>query len=350
MSPMPKILLGDRWKTYPLAGLLLAVIGYADYVTGYEVAFSYFYLAPVLLVAWNLPRSHGVAVSIAAALAWLANDVWLVRHPYSDPLIPYWNTLVRWAFFVTFALLARRVRELMDRESELAALKGSLVHTVSHEFNNALTVFASGLFLLKETGPGTPDGQRRKVLEVLDDTRMQMARYVKNILNDARLEAGKFRLEKARLALREVVGEIIPPVREIARSKGLSLDVTMPEAPIYVLADRDALALVVSNLLANAVKYTPEGGRVTVGLAGAGDPVEKLVFSVSDTGIGISLEEMDRLTADFYRTETGKTAAAGFGLGLKIASELLKLHGSRLDIVSEKAKGSRFSFELPAAP
>lgn len=348
MSALRNFFSGSSRRTFILGGVLLFFVGYIDYVTGYEISVSYFYLAPVLLVGWNINLRAGLMFSLLAAVIWLFNDSLLVRHPYSQPLIPYWNTLVRLAFFATFTFLSDRVRALLERERAFSKMKSALIHTVSHEFNNSLTVFASGIFLLKETEPDTSDETRRKVLTALDETRGQMARYVKNILNEARMEAGKFRLERTVLALRELVNEAVLYLRGILETKGLKLEIEMPELPVLVSADRDALALVVSNLLANAVKYTANGGRIRVGISTRGEPVEKVIFSVEDTGIGIALADIDKITKDFYRTDAGKTAAGGFGLGLNITNELLALHGSRLEIFSEKGKGSRFSFELPA--
>lgn len=350
MSALRRFFIGGPRKTLILGGVLLFIVGYVDYATGYEISVSYFYLAPVLLVGWNINLRAGLIFSLLAAVIWLLNDSLLIHHQYSQPLIPYWNTFVRLAFFATFTFLSNRVKFLLEREREFSKMKSSLIHTVSHQFNNSLTVFASGIFLLKEKEPGIDGETRRKVLTALDETRGQMARYVKNILNEARMEAGKFRLEKSALALREILNETLLPMRGILETKGLKLDVKMPELPVMVSADRDALALVVSNLLANAVKYTPSGGSIRLSIATRGEPAEKVIFSVEDTGIGISLADIDKITKGFYRTEAGKGVAEGFGLGLNITNELLNLHGSRLEIFSEKGKGSRVSFELPVLP
>ena len=225
-----------------------------------------------------------------------------------------------------------------------------MLHTVSHEFNNALTVMSTGLFLLRESEPGPVDETRARLLLMLANAQTQMALYVKNILNEARMDEGKFKLDKRPLALRELVGECVDSVRALLKQKDITLEFKMPEVPVFVSADREALALVVSNLLGNAIKYTPQNGRIDVEICPAGEPPKKIIFSVEDSGIGISLADLKKITAGFYRTEDGKTAAGGFGLGLKIVNELLNLHGSRLEISSERGKGSDFFFELPALP
>ena len=337
-------------KAVALASFLLFFVGYLDYATGYEVALSFFYLLPVLIVGWRINLRASLLFSVLSAVLWGLNDSWFIFHPYSHPITPYWNALVRLMFFAAFSVLNDYNKSFLKKEQAQSALKSSMMHTVSHEFNNSLTVLSSGLFLLRETEPEPGNAMRAKILSAMDATRHQMSSYIKNILNEARMEAGKFKLEKTSFALRELVQEFTAPMRIFITTKGLALEIKLPESPVFISADRDAMALIVSNLLANAIKYTPGDGRIIVSVTPRGEPVEKVVFSVEDTGIGISLADIDKLTTDFYRTEAGKKTAEGFGLGLKITNELLNLHGSRLEIFSEKGKGSRFFFELPVLP
>lgn len=118
-----------------------------------------------------------------------------------------------------------------------------------------------------------------------------------------------------------------------------------PLTVIPVFGDPEAIALAVTNLLGNAVKYTPAGGRVTARIeARGGGAVE---FSVVDTGIGIGPEDLPAVTSGFYRAEAGKKAAGGYGIGLKVTRELLEAHGAALQAESSPGKGSRFYFALP---
>ncbi len=332
------------------AVLLVIVVGCADYFTGYEIAVSFFYLIPVLLVTWRVGLLHGLAVSFLSALAWFVSDYGFTGRVYAHPLIPYWNALVGLAFFIVSVLLLSRIRTLLQKEQAQSQLKSSLLHTVSHEFNNALTVMSTGLYLLKDSEPKPADTTRDRLFLMLGNAQTQMALYVKNILNEARMEQGKFKLDKKPLALRELAGECADSVRELLKQKDITLEIKMPELPVFVSADKEAMALVLSNLLGNAIKYTPQNGRIAVEICPTGEPPQKVIFSVEDSGIGISLADLKKITAGFYRTEEGKEAAAGFGLGLRIVNELLNLHESRLEISSEKGKGSNFFFELPALP
>lgn len=336
-------------KTFAAAAAMLISIAIVDYFTGYEISFSSFYLLPILLVTWRTSLKLGLATSFLSAVLWLLDDYWIIEHEYSHPLIPYWNAAVRFVFFMLSAVLMDKIRSLLERSRAEARLKSDMIHAVSHEFNNALTSMSAALFLLEETEPARSD-VRSRFYSAISAAQQKLKLYVKNILNEARMENGKFKLEIKPLALRDLTAEALLPMEELLKEKDIKLTRDLPPVPVLVDADRDALALVISNLLGNAVKYTPQGGTITVRLSAFGGPENKVVFAVDDSGPGISLEDIKKITAGFYRTAEGKAAAEGFGLGLKISNELLALHGSRLEIASEKGKGSSFSFELPALP
>ena len=119
------------------------------------------------------------------------------------------------------------------------------------------------------------------------------------------------------------------------------------KAPEPVSADSEALSLIMSNLVTNAIKYTPQGGSVRVSITSAGRAGARERLCVEDTGIGISLPDQQRILSGFYRTEAGRQAAKGFGVGLMLVKLLLEKHGSSLEIDSAPGRGSRFSFELP---
>ncbi|MFA6434472.1 MAG: HAMP domain-containing sensor histidine kinase [Elusimicrobiales bacterium] len=327
---------------------LFCALSALDYLLADEVSIDVFYFIPIFIVTWRGGRAWGVGMSLAGTLAWLG-DARVFAPAFTDATwIVFWNAAVRLGSMLALVQLLTELKGLLARERAVSGLKSSMLHTVSHEFNNSLTSMSAGLFLLQETEPSGGDETRPRIYAMLNDAQRAMALYVKNILNEARMEAGKFRLEKKPVALRDLALEATGTAREILRQKGIKLSVKMPEQPIMVDADQAALALVISNLLGNAIKYTPQNGRITVEICPSGEPPSKVIFSVEDTGIGISLEDLKHITAGFYRTQEGKNAADGFGLGLKISNELLNLHGSRLEIASEKGKGSSFFFELPA--
>ncbi|NNN05841.1 MAG: ATP-binding protein [Elusimicrobia bacterium] len=128
-------------------------------------------------------------------------------------------------------------------------------------------------------------------------------------------------------------------------TKHLSLSTALPPGSLFVSADADALSIVLSNLIGNAFKYTPDGGSVTVQVAL--EAAQTAIVTVEDAGIGIAPEDIQRISSGCYRAKPGKIAAGGYGVGLKVVRDLLESQHSRLEIDSALGRGSRFSFRLP---
>ncbi len=236
---------------------------------------------------------------------------------------------------------------LFRGERRISALRSAMMHTVSHEFNNAITVLDASLFLLKESEPPDPPESRRQLYDTLQFELRSLSRYVKNILNEARMESGRLKLQMGRLVLRDLVYKLVASMKPLMIQKGLSFYMDAPEAPVEVSADMEAISLVISNLIGNAVKYTPERGTISVRMAEDGKGC--LNFLVENSGAGIRPEEIGKLKLEFYRTKDAKASASGFRAGLRISNELLQLHGSELGIKSEPGKSSTFYFSLPIA-
>lgn len=332
------------------AGLLIfASVSAADYLLRNEISVDVFYFLPIFLLTWGAGRRWGFAAAAGGVVVWLTDERIFALSFQEQHNIIIWNAVVRMLFFSTLAELVHRIKVLIVRERAVSKLKSDMIHTVSHEFNNALTGLSAGLFLLKEMDKDSSDGTRERVFLSMEGSQRKLALYVKNILNEARMEEGRFRIEKRPLALRGLAADAAGAVAELLAQKEIKLTTDAPETPVLVDADREAMALVISNLLGNAVKYTRRGGSIRIRIEPHGEGAARtVVFAVEDSGIGISLEDMEKITAGFYRAAEGRAEADGFGLGLRISNELLALHGSRLEIASEKGKGSRFYFELPA--
>ncbi|OGR77110.1 MAG: hypothetical protein A2X32_07465 [Elusimicrobia bacterium GWC2_64_44] len=256
--------------------------------------------------------------------------------------------------FILLAALAAipvllQLRYLLRAEQRATAIKSAMMRTVSHEFNNAITVLDTSVFMLHETEPDRKDRNRAALYATLKFETKSLSRYVKNILNEARMEAGRFKVEKKELALRDLVSRIVNSMEGLMRQKDVTFKLEVPGEPLPVEADPEAMSLVISNLMGNAVKYVPRGGSVLVRLSQDPARPELVSFYVENSGHGIAPEDMKKLKREFYRTEDAKTAASGFGLGLRISNEMLRLHDSELHIYSEFGKYSAFSFSLPAA-
>ncbi len=345
-----KLFLGTPALALATGLVLLLLIALLEYLVPNTVEVDLLYFLPIFIVTWSCSRAMGIVVSFVGTAVWLTDERVFSPSFMAHLQIHLWNAAIRLGTFLLFVLLLSKIKELLAREKRASALKSQLIRIVSHEFNNALISSYAGLYLLKKTEPEPLSGERAEFYEMLDANNEKLKLYVKNILNEARMEDGRFKVDKTELELRDIVEEATRSLSDLLSQRGLTLVREDPASRVLVCADREAMALVISNLLGNAVKYTPQNGRITVRISLLGGTPGQARLDVEDTGPGISVEDINRITSGFYRTPEGRVTAEGFGLGLSISNELLALHGSHLQITSEKGRGSRFSFELAALP
>ncbi len=191
--------------------------------------------------------------------------------------------------------------------------------------------------------------QATRALEVIDrNTRMQ-AQLIEDLLDVSRIAAGKLRLRVRPVDLADVVRNAVDTVRPAAEAKEIRLQLVLDTTTSAFPGDPDRLQQVVWNLVSNAVKFTPKGGRVSVVLARIDSRVE---IAVSDTGRGIPAEQLPHLCDRFWQGDSSTTRMhAGLGLGLAIARHLVELHGGTLTATSAgEGRGSRFTVALPVVP
>lgn len=238
------------------------------------------------------------------------------------------------------------IRHLLRKVEKAAELKSAMIHTVSHEFNNALSGLEGGVFLLKEGETEERLAELSPVYDMISEVQGNLRTFVKNILSEARLESGRFSTEPRRVSLGDISDRCVASVKELMAHKKISFEMDRG-GRVPVEADPELIALVISNLVGNAVKYTPPGGRISIHVARHEGDVPGAVFSISNTGDGIQPAELDRIKEAFYRSDSGRAAASGYGLGLKIVNDLLALHDSALEISSRPGKNTTFSFRLP---
>jgi signal transduction histidine kinase len=175
-----------------------------------------------------------------------------------------------------------------------------------------------------------------------------LAGLINDLLDLARIEAGKMELKAMRISLGGLVYEIVETLRPIATERSITLKAMAPELWVLVWADRDKITQVLMNLIGNAIKFTPPQGRVVVSTIRNGK--EWVQVSVEDTGPGISAQEKEKIFDKFYQVAgEEKQKPKGTGLGLAISKSLVELHGGKIWVESEPGRGSTFSFTLPTS-
>jgi PAS domain S-box-containing protein len=233
----------------------------------------------------------------------------------------------------------------ISREAEVERLKNEFISTVSHELRTPMTSIKgyTDLLFLGMAG-GLTDAQRN-FLKIIKSNADRLTALVNDILDISRIETGRMRLTIGALDLGQIISQIVASFRGQYREKGLNLIWEEPEALPDVRGDAARVAQVLSNLIANAWQYSPTGGTVTVSV----HAVEGfLQTDVSDTGIGISPDDVGRIFDRFYRADHPMVQEAeGTGLGLSIVKMFVEMLGGEIWVESEPARGTTFSFTLP---
>lgn len=241
---------------------------------------------------------------------------------------------------------ARRKLEQAHAELEEAGrLKTEFISMVSHELRTPLTNIQGYVELLLDETDGPINDTQREYLEIVLDNCKRLIAIANDLLDISRIEAGNLRLTKTRLRLQELVDEAVRSLYPQFQAKNLRLTLDLAPQPLWIWADRERMIQVLNNLLSNACKYTPAGGSVTVR---AFPDNGRALVEVSDTGIGIPEQDLERIFEKFYRAENSRQEATyGTGLGLPIAKSLVELHDGSISVTSKLGKGSTFRVQLP---
>jgi signal transduction histidine kinase len=223
-------------------------------------------------------------------------------------------------------------------------LKNDLVATVAHEFRTPLTSLRMAVHLCTEQVAGPLTEKQAELLYAAREDCDRLQGMVDDFLDLSRIESGRVELTPLPTEVSGLIKSAIDEYRSDADAKGVNLapEPFLPE--FMVLADRERIRHVFSNLISNAVRYTPKGGSITVGAKAVDGSVR---FTVADTGTGIPKEYQERIFEKFFQVPD--SGPKGTGLGLYIATEIVRAHGGEIGVDSEPGKGSTFWFTLPSA-
>ncbi len=234
------------------------------------------------------------------------------------------------------------------RLQEVDHVKQELVSNVSHELRTPITSIAGYAELLSDSSLGELTRPQRDALQRIERNALRLQSLVDDLLTLSRSEAGRLQLARQPLDLGELTRSAWELFDEQLRHRDLETTLAVSPQPVMVMGDRDALERVVVNLVSNAVKFTPDGGSVSVTVARGSDGSGLLV--VRDSGIGIDANEQEKLFTRFFRsTQATDAAIQGTGLGLSIVQALVSQHGGQVGVRSRPGEGTRVTVELPSA-
>jgi PAS domain S-box-containing protein len=232
--------------------------------------------------------------------------------------------------------------ELRQRELELArereAFLRDFLSTMSHDLQTPLSVMRTNLYLLQKNPEKNPER-----VEKIDKQIDKLSSMIADILTVARLEHLPD-LERHPNSIANLLDNSINPLRDEAKAKNIQLEITVPFPAATIEADATEFQRALSNLISNAIKYTPQGGKVIIA---SRQDKDRLLIEIADSGIGIDAEDLPHIFERFYRAKNAQRFEKGTGLGLAIVHRIVELHSGKISASSRIGEGSRFVISLP---
>ncbi|MCG2617110.1 PAS domain S-box protein [Terrimonas sp. NA20] len=259
---------------------------------------------------------------------------------------------VRWAYSEgypyydqsgNFAGYAGSIMDITERKQD-EIRKNEFLAVASHELKTPITSIKAYTQLLASTYQKTDDAFLKNALTKVENQVNKMSKLVGDFLNLSKIEADKVVLQKELFSVQEIVAEAVADIQLVAPAYAISLHAEAD--PLFINADREKIMQVLTNLLNNAVKYSPDEKEVMLRVFREG---EEAVVTIEDRGIGIRPAEYEKIFERFYRADPNNIRVSGFGIGLYISAEIIRRHGGQIGVKGNEEKGACFYFRLPVA-
>jgi signal transduction histidine kinase len=310
--------------------------------------------APFLHAGEELGRLGASGPQAAAAIALTAEvlDV-VVHHAYARELAAATHEAAMRHTFAELTEHNQRLQRAVARLEELDRLKSNFLATMSHELRTPLTSVIGYTEMMVEGLAGPISPEQREYLSTILGKADQLLSLITSVLDVASLESGQLALDRSALSLADVVASEVATIQPQAGRRGIAIQLDA-HGETTVVGDRRKIRQIVSSLLSNAVKFTPDRGRVGVAVRpgplapgeGSAPPAVQLV--VSDSGIGISRDQVLKIFEPFFQVDSSSTRAfGGTGLGLTLAKAYVEAHGGRIWVDTTPGQGSTFTATFP---
>lgn len=239
------------------------------------------------------------------------------------------------------------LREALTRLTELDQLKSNFISNISHELRTPLTHIKGYLDIFADQSLGPLTSLQVDAISVMERSEDRLEQLIEELIQFSLAAKGELALSIQPLDVNDLVENYLPQNMRKAEVKGVHLEVDIAERLPQIQADRDNISWVISQLLDNAIKFTPAGGQVSLT---AGESSGGVEFRIKDTGIGIPGEQLGEIFEPFHQLDGSVTRRyPGTGLGLALVHQILKAHGASIKVTSNPGEGTLFTFALPAA-
>ena len=233
-----------------------------------------------------------------------------------------------------------------EKVKEAIEIKSQFISTVSHELRTPLANMKEGISIVLDEVAGEINDEQRNFLNIAKRNIDRLAMLINDVLDFQKLEAGEMRLNIQENNIREATGEVRKTMALSAKRKGIDLSLKLADNLPRARFDRDKIIQVLTNLISNAIKFTPEQGQVSVCVQQQG---QEWTIAVNDTGMGIPRDELPKIFDRFYRVHRPGKQIQGTGLGLAIVKKIVMMHGGRIEVESQINQGTTFTVFLPLA-
>jgi signal transduction histidine kinase len=235
----------------------------------------------------------------------------------------------------------------ITKEAEIDRMKSEFLSMAAHELRTPMTSIKGYSDMLLMGLAGECDERQKQFLDTIKGNVDRVLDMVNEFSEISHLESGALKLDAKPLHMDDLVSEVVVSLRPQIEAKEINLTVEVPPDSPEVWGDRTRVIQILTNLVTNAYKYTPDGGRIAITAQWIEDSMQ---VDVADTGIGIAPQDQEKLFTRFFRADhPGVRRVAGTGLGLSITKSIVEMHGGRIWVKSQLGEGSTFSFTLPLA-
>lgn len=332
--------------------IIILTIGYIDYSTGTELAFSLFYILPIIVLALHkkVKIQEIIICATIATISWSFSEYSHVI--LSNIFFPIWNSFVRLAIYITIGLLFFKLKEndrkiqLVNKNlNELNSEKNKFIGMAAHDLANPISAIYAFTDILIENKIHNTEEDINEGLQIIKDISFNTLAVLKNLLNVSVIESGKIDLKIENHNYIDFIKKQIVYNQIIAKNKSIIILFETNLESVNMLFDTHYLSEITSNLLSNAIKYSYNGSNIVVKVS----KIENLVLTeIIDKGKGIPINEQEKLFSYFQKSSTQPTdGESSTGLGLAIAKQIVDLHKGTIGLKSVLNEGSNFYFSLP---